>query len=177
MSMVSVSPLPVHCKESNAVLYSSSHQEPSAIFPLYNTDPDPLDNEKEERRREGVEGRRDKWGNYDNGTVYMASKLEGEAPKHQVLSSTAATEVAWEGASPTLLKDPVIVGWKKCMLPRGHASTGVVGLCVDNCQLGNWGEEPIIACLDSGSDLTLLSEAKLAKMRNPLKCTWPKDSI
>ncbi len=139
------------------------------IFPLYNTDPDPLDNEKEERRREGVKGRRDKWGNYDDGTVYMASKLEGEAPKHQVLSSAAAVEVAWESASPTLLKDLVIVAQKKCALPRGHALTRVVGLCVDNCQLGNWGEEPVIACLDSGSDLTLLSEAELAKMRNPPK--------
>ena len=167
--MVSVSPLPVHCKELNAVLYSSSHQELSAIFPLYNTDPDPLDDEKEERRREGVEGRRDEWGNYNDSTVYMASELEGEAPKCQVLSSAATTEAAWEGTSPTLLKDPVIVVWKKCTLPRGHASTRVVGLCVDNCQLGNWGEEPIVACLDSGSDLTLLSEAELAKMRNPPK--------
>src|SRR5258708_3593013 len=100
MSAVSVSPLPVHCKESNAVLYSSSCQELSAIFPLYNTDPDPLDDEKEERRREGVEGRRDKWGNYDDGTVYMASELEGKAPKCQVLFSAAATEVAWESTSP-----------------------------------------------------------------------------
>ena len=75
------------------------------IFPLYNTDPDPLDDEKEERRREGVKGRRDEWGNYNNGTVYMASELEGEAPKHQVLSSTVAMEVTWESTSPTLLKD------------------------------------------------------------------------
>ena len=110
-----------------------------------------------------VGGGRDEWGNYDNGTVYMASKLEGKAPKHQVLSSTATTEVTWESASPTLLKDLVIVAWKKHVLPRGHALTGVVGLCVDNCQLGNWGEEPVIACLDSGSNLTLLSEAELAK--------------
>src|SRR5258708_2487286 len=133
MSAVSVSPLPVHCKESNAVLYSLSHQELSAIFPLYNTDPDPLDDEKEERRREGVEGGRDEWGNYNDSTVYMASELEGEAPKCQVLSSTATMEVAWEGASPTMLKDLVIVVQKKHVLPRGHASTGVVGLCVDNC--------------------------------------------
>src|SRR5258708_2382182 len=142
MSMVSVSPLPVHCKESNAVLYSSSCQELSAIFPLYNTDPDPLDNEKEERRREVVGGGRDEWGNYDNGTVYMASKLEGKAPKHQVLSSTATTEVTWESASPTLLKDLVIVAWQKHVLPIGHALTGVVGVCGDNCQLCNWGDVP-----------------------------------
>src|SRR5258708_21290566 len=95
------------------VLYSSSRQELSAISPLYNTDPDPLDDEKEERRREGVEGRRDKWGNYNNGTVYMASELEGEAPKYQVLSSTAAPEVAWESASPLLHLAPPDIG-KAC---------------------------------------------------------------
>ncbi len=130
--MASISPLSVHCKESNVVSYSLSHQEPSMSFPLYDTDPDLLDDEKEERRREGIGGGRDKWGNYDDRAAYMVSELEGEAPKCQVLAS-AATEVMQGSTSPTLLRDLVILVQKKHVLPKGHASTGVVGLCVDNC--------------------------------------------
>ena len=44
---------------------------------------------------------------------------------------------------------------------------GVVGLCIDGCHIGGWKEESIIARLDSGSDLMLLSEATLANLKEP----------
>src|SRR5260370_13067111 len=42
-----------------------------------------------------------------------------------------------------------------------------MGLCIDGCHLGNLGEEPFVAHLDSGSDLTLLSEAALNHLTRP----------
>ena len=44
----------------------------------------------------------------------------------------------------------------------------VMGLCIDECQIGDWKEEPIITHLDSGSDLMLLSETALANLKRPL---------
>ena len=44
---------------------------------------------------------------------------------------------------------------------------GVVGLCIDGCHIGGWKEESIIAHLDSRLDLTLLSEAALANLKEP----------
>src|SRR5260370_2144890 len=69
--------------------------------------------------------------------------------------------------SPTL-KVATIVACKSHALPKGHASTGVVGLCIDECQIGDWKEEPIITHLDLGSNLTLLSEAMLTNLKRPL---------
>ena len=35
------------------------------------------------------------------------------------------------------------------------------------CCIGDWNEEPVIACLDSGSNLPLLLEAALAHLKKP----------
>src|SRR5260370_36503499 len=69
--------------------------------------------------------------------------------------------------SPTL-KVATIVACKSCALPKGHTSTGVVGLCINECWIGDWKEEPIIACLDLGSNLMLLSKATLTNLKRPL---------
>ena len=42
---------------------------------------------------------------------------------------------------------------------------GIVGVCVDGCHVRDWNEEPVVTHLDSGSDLTLLSEAVLAHLK------------
>src|SRR5260370_39734093 len=56
-------------------------------------------------------------------------------------------------------RSATIIAHKRCTLPKGHTSTGIIGLCIDRCVLGAWGEELIIALLASGSDLMLLPVA------------------
>ncbi len=60
-----------------------------------------------------------------------------------------------------------IIAHKSHTLLKGDMSTSVVGLCMDGCHLGDWREESIIACLDSGSDLMLVSKATLARLKKP----------
>ena len=44
---------------------------------------------------------------------------------------------------------------------------GIVGLCINGCCIGDWNKEPVVTCLDSGSDPTLLSKAALAHLKKP----------
>src|SRR6266850_2855009 len=101
---------------------------------------------------------------------YIEADLQGELAEAFSLSVNAKELKLPNNShfeSPTL-KVATIVACKSCTLPKGHASTGIVGLCVDECWIGDWKEEPIIAHLDSGSDLTLLSEAALTNLKRPL---------
>src|SRR5260370_33566001 len=101
---------------------------------------------------------------------YIEADLQGELAKASSLSMIAEELKLPNHSyfkSPSL-KVATIVACKSHALPKGHTSTGVVGLCINECQIGDWKEEPIIARLDSGSDLMLLSEATLTNLKRPL---------
>src|SRR5260370_35756017 len=100
---------------------------------------------------------------------YIEVDLQGELAKASSLSVNAEELKLPNHSyfkSPSL-KVVTIVARKSHALPKGHASTGIMGLCVDECQIGDWKEEPIITRLDSGSDLTLLSKATLTNLKRP----------
>src|SRR5260370_21681707 len=100
---------------------------------------------------------------------YIEVDLQGELAKASSLSVNAEELKPPNHShfkSPSL-KVVTIVACKSRALPKGHTSTGIVGLCVNECQIGDWKEEPIIAHLDSGSDLTLLSKDLLTNLERP----------
>src|SRR5260370_32406707 len=101
---------------------------------------------------------------------YIEVDVKGELAKAFSLSVNAKELKPLNSShfeSPTL-KVTTIVACKSCALPKGHTSTGVMGLCINECWIGDWKEEPIIAHLDSGSNLTLLSKAVLTNLKRPL---------
>ncbi len=109
MSVVPISPLSVHCKESNVVFYSLSCQELSVNSLLFNTDLEPLDDEKEKGGKDGIGCRRDEWGQYNHRVAYMMSELQGNAPECQILAASTKELTAQESAPPTLLRALVIL--------------------------------------------------------------------
>src|SRR5260370_5829812 len=171
MSMVPLSPS--HCthKESSVDSESSPHQESSVSSDANSTDSCLSDSSI-------GEGDNERWaalssaslGQFECGMEYIEVDLQGELAKAFSLSVNAE-ELKLPNyshfESPTL-KVTTIVAHKSCALPKGHASTGIMGLCVNECQIGDWKEEPIITCLDLGSDLMLLSEAMLTNLKRPL---------
>ena len=140
-------------------------QELSASLDGISTDSYSINSSSEEEDREG-------WvslGQFDDRLEYITSELPGEVAGHCSLAvSTEQPRPPSQGSSKPLLPlDKVIVTHKCHTLPRGHMSTGTVGLCIDECYLGSWEEDPIVVCLDSGSDLTLISEAMLKGLKRP----------
>ncbi len=123
------------------------------------------------------EGSKEKWAalssvsleQFDDGMEYIVSELQEEVvEKYSLVMSTEEFQLPPQGHFvPPSPHDRTIVACKCQALPKGHASTGIVGLCIDGCHIGDWNEEPVIACLDSGSDLMLLSEAALAHLKKP----------
>src|SRR5260370_25043348 len=169
-SMVSLSPSHCTCKESNADSESSPHQELSASSDTNSTNSCLSDSSI----GEGDNGR---WaalsstslGQFKCGMEYIEVDLQGELAEAFSLSMNAEELKPPNYShfkSPTL-KVTTIVACKSCTLPKGHTSTGSMGLCVNECWIGDWKEEPIITRLDSGSDLTLLYEATLANLKRP----------
>src|SRR6266850_6053789 len=171
---VSAVPLsPSHCthKESNADSESSPHQELSASSDTNSTDSCLSDSSI-------GGGDKERWaalssallGQFECRMKYIEADLQGELAEAFSLSMNAKELKPPNYShfeSPTL-KVTTIVAHKSCTLPKGHTSTGIMGLCVDECQIGDWKEEPIITHLDLGSNLMLLSEAALANLKRPL---------
>src|SRR5260370_5832136 len=161
----SVVPLPPsHCthKESSADSESSPCQELSASFNAHSTDSCLSDSST-------GEGDDERWaalssaslGQFECRMEDIEPDLKGELAKASSLSVNAEELKPPNHSyfkSPSL-KVATIVAHKSRALPKGHTSTGVVGLCINECQIGDWKEEPIIACLDSWSNLMLLSKA------------------
>src|SRR5260370_20351307 len=170
MSMVALTP--AHCcrKESSADSESSPHQESSVSFNAHSTDSCLSDSST-------GEGDDERWaalssallGQFERGMEYIEADLQGELAEASSLSVIAEELKLLNHSyfkSPSL-KVATIVARKSRALPKGHASTGIMGLCIDECRIGDWKEEPIIACLDLGSDLMLLSEAVLTNLKRP----------
>ena len=108
-------------------------------------------------------------GQFECGMEYIEADLQGELAEAFSLSVNAEELKPPNYShfeSPTL-KVTTIVAHKSRTLPKGHISTGIMGLCVDECRIGDWKEEPIITCLDSGSNLMLLSKATLTNLKRP----------
>src|SRR6266478_8827280 len=169
----SVVPLsPSHCthKESSVDSESSPHQELSA-----SSNADSADSCLSDSSIGG--GDNERWaalssaslGQFECGMEYIEADLQGELAKAFSLSMNAEELKPPNYShfeSPTL-KVTTIVAHKSRALPKGHTSTGIVGLCIDECWIGDWKEEPILARLDSGSNLMLLSEATLTNLKRP----------
>jgi len=106
---------------------------------------------------------------FKSGVEYIMLDLQGESAEVFSLvvnSKECQLPSLHLGKSPPPLVT-TIIAHKSYTLPKGHTSTSVVGLCIDGSHLGDWREESIITCLDSGSDLTLVSEAALAHLKKP----------
>src|SRR5260370_2673928 len=106
---------------------------------------------------------------FEDGMEYVELDLQGELAGAFSLAMNAEESKSpkhnhFETPSPRVA---TIVAHKCHALPKGHTSTGIMGLCINGCCLGDWGEEPIVAHLDSGSDLMLLSEAALTHLTRP----------
>src|SRR5260370_30541647 len=170
MSMVPLPPSHCTCKELSVDSESAPHQESSASSNANSTDSclsDSLTGEGDNERWAALSSA--SLGQFECGMEYIEADLQGELAKASSLSMNAKELKVPNHShfeSPPL-KVTTIVARKSCALPKGHASTGVVGLCIDECQIGDWKEEPIIACLDSGSNLTLFSEAALTNLKRP----------
>src|SRR5260370_10070153 len=159
MSAVPLSPSNCACKESNVDSDSPPHQELSASSKTDSTNSYLPDSLMEER--DGG-----KWATFsgvlleqfEDRVEYVELDLQGELVEAFSLAINAEESKSpkcshFETPSPRVA---TIVACKCCALPKGHASTGIMGLCVNRCHLGDLGEEPIIAYLDSGADLMLL---------------------
>ena len=170
MSAVPLSSSHCTCKELNVDSESSPHQELSVSSDTDSTDSCLSDSSI-------GEGDNERWvalsstslGQFECRMEYIEADLQGELAKASSLSVNAKELKLPNHShfkSPSL-KVVTIVACKSCTLPKGHTSTGIMGLCVNECQIGDWKEEPIITCLDSGSNLMLLSEAALANLKRP----------
>ena len=142
---------------------SASSETDSTNFHL----PDSSREEREDRKWAAFSGA--SLEQFEDGVEYIESDLQGELAEAFSLAVHAEEFKSpkrnqFETSSPRVV---TIVAHKCCTLLKGHASTGIMGLCVNRCHLGNLGEEPFIAHLDSGSDLTLLSEAALNHLTRP----------
>src|SRR6266850_2925855 len=100
---------------------------------------------------------------------YIEADLQGELAEAFSLSMNAEElkPPNYSHFESPSLKVATIVARKSCALPKGHASTGVMGLCINECWIGDWKEEPIITHLDLGSNLMLLSKATLTNLKRP----------
>src|SRR5260370_29404890 len=170
MSMVPLPPSHCTCKELSVDSESSPHQESSASSNANSTDSclsDSLTGEGDNERWAALSSAL--LGQFECGMEYIEVDLQRELAEAFSLSVNAE-ELKLPNyshfESPSL-KVVTIVARKSCALPKGHASTGVMGLCINECRIGDWKEEPIIAHLDSGSDLMLLSEAVLTNLKRP----------
>src|SRR6266850_284041 len=147
-SMVPLSPS--HCthKELNVDSESSPHQESSASSDTNSTNSCLSDSSI----GEGDDGR---WaalsstllGQFECRMEYIEVGLQGELAEASSLSMIAEELKPPNHSyfkSPSL-KVVTIVARKSHALPKGHTSTGIVGLCVNECWIGDWKEEPIIA--------------------------------
>ncbi len=106
---------------------------------------------------------------FDNGEEYFPSGFPFETSHVLYVAEVEETEESLARRALPPKWDKIVRCPKKCCLPGGHASTGIVRLCIDDCWLANFSKEPVIAQLDSGPDLTLLSEKALSNLRNPPK--------
>src|SRR5260370_22204513 len=93
---------------------------------------------------------------FEDRVEYVESDLQGELVEAFSLAVNAEESKSpmhdhFETPSPRVV---TIVAHKCGTLPKGHTSTGIMGLCIDGCHLGDLGEESIVARLDSGSYLT-----------------------
>ncbi len=163
---------PSHCthKESSVDSESSPHQESSVSFNAHSTDSclsDSLTGEGDDERWAALSSA--SLGQFKCGMEYIEADLQGELAKAFSLSINAKElkPPNYSHFESPSLKVMTIVACKSCALPKGHTSTGIMGLCVNECQIGDWKEEPIITCLDLGSNLTLLSEAALTNLKRP----------
>src|SRR6266478_960334 len=163
----------IHCQEMSAVPLSPSHctcKELSA-----SSDADSADSCLSDSSIGG--GDNERWAALSSASLgqfkcrmeYIEADLQGELAEAFSLSMNTEELKLPNNShfeSPTL-KVATIVAHKSHALPKGHASTGVVGLCINECRIGDWKEEPIITCLDLGSDLMLLSKAVLTNLKRP----------
>src|SRR5260370_13748618 len=169
-SAASLSPSHCTCKELNVDSDSSPCQESSASSETDSTNfhlPDSSREEREDRKWAAFSGA--SLEQFEDGVEYVESDLQGELAEAFSLAAHAEEFKSpkcdqFETSSPRVM---TIVAHKCCTLLKGHTSMGIMGLCTDGCHLGKLGEEPFVACLDSGSDLTLLSEAVLNHLTRP----------
>src|SRR5260370_33963411 len=170
MSAVPLPPSPCTHKESSADSESSPQLESSVSSNADSTDSclsDSLTGEGDNERWAALSSA--SLGQFKCRMEYIEADLQGELAKAFSLSMNAEELKPPNHShfkSPSL-KVATIVACKSRTLPKGQASTGIMGLCVDECWIGDWKEEPIITCLDSGSDLMLLSEAMLTNLKRP----------
>src|SRR5260370_6212041 len=171
MGTGSLSPSHCTCKELNADSDSPPHQESSASSKTDSTNsylPDSLMEERDGGKWAAFSGA--SLEQFEDGVEYIESDLQGELAEAFSLAvnaeeSKSPTHDHFETPSPRVA---TIVACKCCALPKGHASMGIMGLCVNGCHLGDLGDESIIAHLESGSNLTLLSAAALNHLTRPL---------
>src|SRR5260370_24549115 len=161
----------IHHQEMSVVPLSPSHcthKESSASSDADSTDSclsDSLIGEGDNERWAALSSA--SLGQFECGMEYIEADLQGELAKAFSLSVNAKElkPLNYSHFESPALKVTTIVAHKSHTLPKGHASTGIVGLCVMECWIGDWKEEPIITHLDSGSDLTLLSKATLTNLK------------
>src|SRR5260370_21036989 len=149
-SMVSLSPSHCTCKESNVDSESSPHQELSASSDTNSTNSCLSDSSI----GEGDNGR---WaalsstslGQFKCGMEYIEADLQGELAEAFSLSMNAEElkPPNYSHFESPSLKVATIVARKSCTLPKRPASTGIMGICIDECQIGDWQVHSIIAHL------------------------------
>src|SRR5260370_6637632 len=148
MSVASLSPS--HCthKESNADSDSSPRQESSVSSETDSTNfhlPDSLREEREDRKWAACSGA--SLEQFEDRVEYVESDLQGELAEAFSLAVHAEEFKSpkhnqFETSSPRVA---TIVAHKCCTLLKGHASMGIMGLCINRCHLGKLGEEPFVA--------------------------------
>src|SRR5260370_13241626 len=150
MSTVPLPPSHCTCKESSADSESSPRQESSASSNANSTDSclsDSLTREGDNERWVALSSA--SLGQFKCGMEYIEADLQAELAEAFSLSMNAEElkPPNYSHFESPSLKVATIVARKSCTLPKRPASTGIMGICIDECQIGDWQVHSIIAHL------------------------------
>src|SRR5258708_4704334 len=138
MSAASLSPSCCTCKELNVDSDSSPPQDSSGSSEKDSTNSHlPASLPKEEDDRNWLPFSGALLEQFEDRVEYVELDLQGELAEAFSLAVNAEESKSpkcnhFETPSPRVV---TIVACKCCALPKGHASTGIMGLCINGCHL------------------------------------------